>query len=107
MRSKVASQSCFWRSSRVSGCIGWTKSPVAFMTSTTFLSDSGMASYYHRMLGSDTDLHKRNVEGRKTYQLISPVDMHEPIEQIQDLQPEFLHIRGLPFPCLEMHEGLA
>lgn len=48
IRSNVAAQSCFCRSSRVSGCIGWTNSPVAFMTNTTFLSDSGMASYWCR-----------------------------------------------------------
>lgn len=47
--SCVAAHKAFCRPSRVSSPWGGgTSEPVAFMTSTTFLRDSGMASYYNR-----------------------------------------------------------
>lgn len=50
MRSCVAAQSRIWRSSRGSSPLagGETSDPVAFITSTTFFRDSGMASCCNR-----------------------------------------------------------
>ena len=45
MRSWVASHSARCRSVRVMPSTGGTSISVAFMTKTTFLRDSGMASY--------------------------------------------------------------
>ncbi len=50
MRSCVAAHRATWRSPRSSsGVLGGTRRPVAFITSSTFLSDSGTASYYTKM----------------------------------------------------------
>jgi len=40
-------------------------------------------------------------------QLIAPVHVHEPVEQVEHLDPQDPDVRGLPFPSLEMHERLA
>ena len=42
-----------------------------------------------------------------TYELIVAVDVHEPIEEVEDLDPEYADVRGLALSSLELHERLA
>jgi hypothetical protein len=63
---------------RVSFGEGGTRIPEAFMTSTTFLSDSGTASYCKASINDIHGVKKR----AETYKLVPLVGMHEAIEQI-------------------------
>lgn len=43
----------------------------------------------------------------RTYQLIPAIDVHEPVEEIEDLYPEDADVRRLALTRLELHETLA
>ena len=77
------------------------------MTSNTFLSDSGMASYWDSKSVSVRAARYGGGAARSTYQLISTIDMHEPIKQIKDLYPQHSDICGLALDRLKLHERLA
>lgn len=81
------------------------------MTSSTFFSDSGTASY---CMNTNTIslalcipfMHECNAQ-HVTYQLIPTIDVHEPIEQIEDLDPQNADVGYLAIAGLELHERLA
>ena len=79
------------------------------------MSDSGTASYYVRREGErDVSCFRSNgAEGEKggggegTYQLVPPVDVHEAVEEVKDLDPEHADVRRLALARLKVHERLA
>ena len=42
-----------------------------------------------------------------THELITTVDIHEAVQQVEDLNPQYANIGLEPVPSLEMHERLA
>ena len=44
---------------------------------------------------------------RETYQLVAAIDVHESIEQIQNLDPQHAYVCRLAITRLELHETLA
>lgn len=102
--SCVAAHNDTCRSSRVSsGEVGGTSSPVAFITSRTFFRDSGTASYCNR----ESEYHTSEEGILETHQLVTTIDVHQPVEQIQHLDPQNPNVGRLTLACFELHERLA
>jgi hypothetical protein len=94
---KVRCVSFLW-----SSAAGGTKIWAAFMTKITFLSDSGTASYCPKV----SESHWKQT--LCTHQMVFLIDIHQSVEQVQDLYPEKPDVNLGPIIAnLEMHEGFA
>lgn len=78
---------------------------AAFITKTTFLSDSETASYW---ICSVQTIGGCNKEWTSTYQWFVLLRADQTVEQIQDFDPQNPNVRVRPgLSHFEVHKGLA